>query len=267
MTVTAYLAGSRDVSGVPGIGRCITMTGVTVEAVGITPGTVGTRGRNVTGAGAVVIGDACEQVAIGRAIHVVAARGKSVAFGAIVANTTITGILGRIVTADDGMDRVGTRVTAVWHPIISDRRRVAVTIVTGSTAGRHEATDRLIVIVTGLAVGSLVVGTGTRPVVMSGCRVTSGADRLQVRSGDRVERVEIAKEDGAVENLVPRVKWGVWIYAVLFGLAIMDHGDVAATMRIVTRQAGFTEVCLLLQSVANISIVVSHDPDSRFGIT
>jgi hypothetical protein len=41
VTVTTYLAGSRDVSGVPGIGRCIAMTGVTVEAVGITPGTVG----------------------------------------------------------------------------------------------------------------------------------------------------------------------------------------------------------------------------------
>ena len=47
----------------------------------------------------------------------------------------------------------------------------------------------------------------------------------------------------------------------------MDHGDVGAAMRIVTSKAGLTEVCLLLQSVANIGIVVSHDPDSRFGIT
>ena len=216
----------------------------------------------MAGAGAGVIGDAYEQVAIGRAIHVVAARGKSVASGAIVANTTITGILGRIVAADNGMDRVGTRVAAVWH-IINDQRRVAVTIVTGGTAGRHEATNRLIVIVTGLAIGALVVGAGTRLVVMSGCGVTGGADRLQVRSGDRVERGKVTKDDVAREVLVR----AIWIYAVLLRLAIMYHGDVAATMRIVTSQAGFTEVCLLLQGVANISIVVGHDPDSRFEIT
>ena len=97
-----------------------------------------------------------------------------------MADATITGILGRVITGDDGMDLVGTIVTAVWHPRIIEPRRVAVTIVTGGTAGRHEATDRLIVIVTGLAVETLVVGAGTRLVVMSGCGVTGGADRLQV---------------------------------------------------------------------------------------
>ena len=129
--------------------------------------------------GAVVIGNPCHQTAVCGAVHVGAGRRQGVAFSADMADTTITGILGRIVTTDDGMDRVGTRVATVWH-ISNDERRVAMTIVTGGTAGRHEATDRLIVIVTGLAVDALVVRAGPRLVVMSGCGVTCGADRLQV---------------------------------------------------------------------------------------
>lgn len=137
----------------------------------------------MAGTGTVVIGDACNQIAIGGAVHVGSGRGQGVAFCAGVANATITGILGRIVAADDSMDRVGPRVAVVRHPIISDRRRVAVTIVTGGTAGRHEATDRLIVIVTGLAVCALVMSSirgGASLTIMSGCGVTGGADRLQV---------------------------------------------------------------------------------------
>ena len=43
VTSTARLAGSYRVCGVTDIGRCITMTGVTAEAVGITPGAVAAR--------------------------------------------------------------------------------------------------------------------------------------------------------------------------------------------------------------------------------